>query len=106
MEGYQWGGQEGRMGEKIQEIRSINGRYKIDRGGKNSIGNGEVKELTGIYMTHGHETKVWGNAGGVGYYVEGDKGEKRDNYSSIINKIHFQKSNTNWQLQNSHRNVN
>ena len=32
MEGYQWGGQEGRMGEKIQEIRSINGRYKIDSG--------------------------------------------------------------------------
>ena len=30
MEGYQWGG--GRMGEKVQGIRSINGRYKIDRG--------------------------------------------------------------------------
>ena len=31
MEGYQWGGGCGRMGEKVQEIRSINGRYKIDR---------------------------------------------------------------------------
>ena len=32
MEGYQWGGVQGRMGEKVQGIRSINGRYKIDRG--------------------------------------------------------------------------
>ena len=31
-EGYQWGGGGGRMGEKVQGIRSINGRYKIDRG--------------------------------------------------------------------------
>ena len=32
MEGYQWEGEGGRTGEKIQGIRSINGRYKIDRG--------------------------------------------------------------------------
>ena len=32
MEGYQRGGGGGRMGEKVQEIRSMNGRYKIDRG--------------------------------------------------------------------------
>ena len=32
MEGYQWEGGVGRIGEKIQEIRSINGRYKVDRG--------------------------------------------------------------------------
>ena len=32
MEGYQWEGGGRRMGEKVQEIRSINGRYKIDRG--------------------------------------------------------------------------
>ena len=32
MEGYQWGGVEGRMGEKVKGIRSIDGRYKIDRG--------------------------------------------------------------------------
>ena len=31
MEGYQWGGGGGRMGKKVQGIRSINGRYKIDR---------------------------------------------------------------------------
>ena len=31
-EGYQQGGGEGGIGEKVQGIRSINGRYKIDRG--------------------------------------------------------------------------
>ena len=32
MEGYQQGGGEGRMGEKVQGIRSIIGRYKTYRG--------------------------------------------------------------------------
>ena len=32
MESYQWGGREGRMEENVQGIRSIIGRYKIDRG--------------------------------------------------------------------------
>ena len=32
MEGYQQGGGVERMGEKVQGIRNINGRYKIDRG--------------------------------------------------------------------------
>ena len=33
MEGYQWGSRRGgEWGEKVQGIRSINGRYKIDRG--------------------------------------------------------------------------
>ena len=32
MEGYQWGRGGWRMGEKVQGIRSINGRYKVDRG--------------------------------------------------------------------------
>ena len=31
MQGYQWGGGGIRMGGKVQGIRSINGRYKIDR---------------------------------------------------------------------------
>ena len=31
MEGYWQGRGGGRMGEKVQEIRSINGSYKIDR---------------------------------------------------------------------------
>ena len=32
MEGYEQGGKGERMGEKVQGIRSIIGRYKIDRG--------------------------------------------------------------------------
>ena len=32
LEGYLWGGGGRRTGEKVQGIRSINGRYKIDRG--------------------------------------------------------------------------
>ena len=32
MEGYQWGGGGVEWGEMVQGIRSINGRYKIDRG--------------------------------------------------------------------------
>ena len=42
---------------------------------KNSIGNGEAKEL--ICITHGYELR-WGNAGGVrGYGTEGNKGKKK-----------------------------
>ena len=41
---------------RIQRISSINDRWKIRQGeGKNSIGNGEVKEL--ICMTYGHELR-------------------------------------------------
>ena len=32
MEGYQLGGGREKMGEKLQGLRSIIGRYKIDRG--------------------------------------------------------------------------
>ena len=32
MEGYQWGGEMERIGEKVQGVRSIIGRYKMDRG--------------------------------------------------------------------------
>ena len=31
MEGYQWGGGGRKMGEKVQGIRSVNWRHKIDR---------------------------------------------------------------------------
>ena len=50
----------GENGEKVQEI-SIIGWYKIDGKVKNSIGNGEAKEL--MCMTHGHELRG-GIAGG------------------------------------------
>ena len=61
MKGYQWGVGGGEWGEKVQGIRSINGRYKIDKGEvKNSMGNGKAKDL--ICMTHEHELR-WGNDG-------------------------------------------
>ena len=41
---------------------------------KNTIGNGEAKEL--ICMTHGHELS-WGNVGGRVIKAEGKKGEKK-----------------------------
>ena len=47
---------QGRMGEKEQGIRSIIGRYKIDGEVKNSIGNGEAKEL--VCRPPGHELRV------------------------------------------------
>ena len=59
------------------------------RKAKNSMGNGEAKEL--ICMTHGHELR-WGNAGGRGgYRAEGNKGERKkwDNCNSLINKIFY-----------------
>ena len=62
---------QGRMEEKVQGIRSINGRYKIDRGRlRNSIGNGEAKEL--IRTTHGHELR--GSRMLVGGTVQGGVG--------------------------------
>ena len=57
---------------------------------KNSIGNGEAKEL--ICMTHGHELKG-GNAGGRGCTGwRGTKGGKWDTCNSIINKIYIKKA--------------
>ena len=41
MEGYQWRGRGARMEEKLQGIRSINGRYKIDRGRLTIVGDME-----------------------------------------------------------------
>ena len=58
MKGYQQGRGRGRREEKVQRIRSINGRHKIDGEVKNGVGNGEAKELT--CMTHEHELR-WGN---------------------------------------------
>ena len=60
------------MEEMVQGIRSINGRYKIDRGRvKSSIGNIEAKEL--ICMTHGHDLRGRGdNACGRGVQSRGE----------------------------------
>ena len=75
MAGYQPEGGDGRMGGKVQRIRSVNGRYKIDRGEvKNSIGNGETEEF--ICSTHGQEPRE-GNTGVRGCRADGNKGEKK-----------------------------
>ena len=52
MEGYQLGGGRDGRGENVQGLKSIIGRYKIDRGMLRRV-NGEAKEL--ICTTHGHE---------------------------------------------------
>ena len=63
------------MGVKVHRIRSINGWYKIDGEVKNSMGNGEAKELT--CRTHGHELR-WGDVCGRGSAGQkGIKGRKR-----------------------------
>ena len=48
MEGYQWGGGGGRMGEKVQGIRSVNGRWKIDRGRLRIVW--EMEEPKNLYV--------------------------------------------------------
>ena len=74
------------MRGKVLGIRSIIDRYKIGDI-KNSIGNGEVKEL--ICTTHGHELRgmeCWWEGW---CKVEEGKREKMDNCNSIINKIYL-----------------
>ena len=64
----------------MQGLRSIIGRYKIDRGMvKNSIGNGEAKEL--ICKTHKHElrTGIAGGKEGTGW-----RGIKGENGTTVI----------------------
>ena len=81
------------MGEKVQGLRSIINRYKMDLlfwgDDKNSIGNEEAKEL--ICTTHGHEgrTAEWKGVTRQGGWCR--MGKKWDNCNSIINKIYFLK---------------
>ena len=66
------------MGEKVQGIRSIFCRYKIDRVALRIVEEMEKpKDL--ICMTHGHELREGqGNAGGRGVQGRGDySGENR-----------------------------
>ena len=57
---------------------------------KNSIGNGEAKDL--ICTTHGHELREQMLEGGM--VVEEKKGRKNwDNCNSIINKIYLKINN-------------
>ena len=54
---------------------------------KNSIGNGEAKELT--YMTHRHELREELLEGWKVLCRGGQRGKNWDNYNSIINKIYL-----------------
>ena len=75
MEGYQQGRGGLRMGGKGTGNKKHKW-YVQNRQGevKNSIGNGEAKEL--ICMTHGHELRRWGNSGGGGSGWSRIKGRK------------------------------
>ena len=62
------------MGEKAQGIRSLNSRRKNSQGEvKNTIGNGETKELT--YTTHGYKLRLTGCWWEAGCRAEGNKRE-------------------------------
>ena len=64
MEGYQLGEGMGRMGEKVEITKYKLVDTNMHRDVKNSIGNGEAKEL--ICMTHGHEPRG-GSMKGIGH---------------------------------------
>ena len=80
----------GRMGEKVEITKYKLVDTNMHRDVKNSIGNGEAKEL--ICTIHGHELK-WGGGGmmegrGVQSRVRIKGRKKWDNYNSIVNKIY------------------
>ena len=90
MEGYQrgvggeeWGKGTGNKKHKLQ-VQNRQGEVK------NSMGNEEAGELTG--MSHGHDLR-WGKGDGRGDAGQrGIKGRKKwDNCNSLINKIYFKK---------------
>ena len=87
MEGYQQGGGGRRMGGKDTGNKKQNRQAQNSQGEvKNSVGNGEAREL--ICTNHGHELKG-GNGGGRGCVGwRGIKRGKWDNCNSIINKIY------------------
>ena len=69
MERYQWeGGKD--TGNKKHKWQVQNRQDEV----KNSMRNGEAKELT--YMTHGHELRC-GNAGRGWVQGRGNKGQKK-----------------------------
>ena len=75
------------MGKKVQGIRSVTGRYKIDRG---RLIVWEIKKPKNIFvqpidMTKGGLLESGGSAGRRGKQRE----KKWDNYNSRINKIYL-----------------
>ena len=87
MEGYQQEWVAGRMGGKGTENKKHKQQVQNRQGEvKNSMGNGEAKDL--ICTIHGHELR-WRNAGGRGGARQrGIQGRKKKwvNCNSIINK--------------------
>ena len=83
--GYQQGGGGGIMWGKVQGRRSINGRYKIDRGRLRIVSEMEKTKnlcVSPMDMNQG----VGGMWVGDGLQGRGGKG---DNCNSIINKIYL-----------------
>ena len=90
MEGYQQGSGTGKEWGKGTENKQHKWQVENRQGeGKNSIGNGEAKELT--CTTHGHELKGGMQVGESVQDWRGIKWEKWDNCNSIINKIYLKK---------------
>ena len=83
MEGHQQGGGWERMGEKAQVIRSINGRYEIDRRRLRVVWEMEKPKTHARPM---HMNEVWGMMVGGECKVERNKW---DNCNSTMNKIHL-----------------
>ena len=80
MEVYQRGGRRGRMGEKVQGIRSITGRYKIDMGRLRIVR--EMEKPKNLYVQPKDMNK--GGAMLVGGGVQGG-GEKRgEKYETTV----------------------
>ena len=72
--GLSAGTRKGRMGEKVQGLRSTNWQGQKRHGDvKNSIGNGEAKDL--LCLTHGHELGEE-TAGGMGIPDKGGQSGK------------------------------
>ena len=81
------------MGGKVQGIRSISGRHKIDRGRLRTVWEME-KPKNLICTTHGHELKWGGMLVGGECRAEGNKGRKKwDKCNSIINKVYLERIN-------------
>ena len=80
MEDYPWGGRGGEWGKRVQGIRSIIGRYKIDRGRLRIVMESQ-KPKNLICITHGHELMLEsGRVQGGG----GKRGVKKSNGTTVI----------------------
>ena len=76
------------MGEKVQGIRSINGRYKIERGRLRIVW--EMEKPKNLYVQPMDMNQVGGRMVRGWYKEKGIKGRKKwDNYNVKIKKIYI-----------------